>query len=427
MNVQTGQLYFKTGDGYGEWSQPVRIKGDRGENGSVRFSTLTGDEKLQLKGDRGTVTVGNIEILPPDAGGYVSNVGTDTDGILNFGIPRGVQGERGYHYKPSVDSGGLLLWTVEDGDPGMVEPASIVGPRGVSIDHISNAPSSENGGANVVTVYFDNGDSASFEVLNGEKGDVGTVGIGTVTLTDDTENAVVSAVGTASGVNLDFTIPRGLQGVRGTKWFSGTGLSGTGTNLSISVADDNDYIIGDMYFNRDSSSIYECVLGGRYDEALWDYKCNNKGNDFEIDGVGLFASKPSNASLGYTYYVRDAGEPDYDGKLIVKVGSGVNDWSEPIDFKGEKGDTGAKGNTGEISIGTVSVVDDVESATVTNVGTSTSAVLNFNIPKGEKGDTGNVMYATFDIDSAGHLIMTSDDGYTGPQFRLSNGRLEVVL
>lgn len=41
---------------------------------------------------------------------------------------------------------------------------------------------------------------------------------------------------------------------------------------------------------------------------------------------------------------------------------------------------------------------------------------------------GNLMYATFYIDAAtGDLYMVTDDEYTGPQFRMINGDLEVVL
>ena len=69
--------------------------------------------------------------------------------------------------------------------------------------------------------------------------------------------------------------------------------------------------------------------------------------------------------------------------------------------KGDKGDTGATGATGAtgpqgptgpaatIAIGTVTTGNAGSSATVTNSGTSTNATLNFTIPKGDKGDTGN--------------------------------------
>ena len=41
---------------------------------------------------------------------------------------------------------------------------------------------------------------------------------------------------------------------------------------------------------------------------------------------------------------------------------------------------------------------------------------------------GNLMYATFFVDiPTGALYMVTDNEYTGPQFRLSEGDLEVVL
>ncbi len=46
--------------------------------------------------------------------------------------------------------------------------------------------------------------------------------------------------------------------------------------------------------------------------------------------------------------------------------------------------------------------------------------------KGDKGDTGNVMYATFDIID-GELIVTTPDGYTGPTFSIVNNELEVSI
>jgi len=56
--------------------------------------------------------------------------------------------------------------------------------------------------------------------------------------------------------------------------------------------------------------------------------------------------------------------------------------------------------------------------------------LTVGIPKGDKGDTGNVMYATFDIDfDTGELVMTIPDGYTGPTFAINDetGELEVSI
>jgi hypothetical protein len=64
-------------------------------------------------------------------------------------------------------------------------------------------------------------------------------------------------------------------------------------------------------------------------------------------------------------------------------------------------------------------------ASITQDETGTS--ISLGIPK---GDTGNVMYATFDIDfDAGELVMTTPDGYTGPTFSINDetGELEVSI
>lgn len=57
--------------------------------------------------------------------------------------------------------------------------------------------------------------------------------------------------------------------------------------------------------------------------------------------------------------------------------------------KGDKGDTGSTGSAATISVGTTTTGQAGTSASVTNSGTSSAAVFNFTIPKGDKGDTGS--------------------------------------
>lgn len=57
----------------------------------------------------------------------------------------------------------------------------------------------------------------------------------------------------------------------------------------------------------------------------------------------------------------------------------------PQGIQGEKGD---KGDTGELSIGTVTTGDAGRQASVVNVGTSTDAILDFVIPRGDQGIQG---------------------------------------
>src|SRR5699024_5137985 len=56
---------------------------------------------------------------------------------------------------------------------------------------------------------------------------------------------------------------------------------------------------------------------------------------------------------------------------------------------GADGAPGANGADATIEIGDVTTVDSKEQAAVENVGTATAAILNFSIPKGEKGDKGD--------------------------------------
>lgn len=54
---------------------------------------------------------------------------------------------------------------------------------------------------------------------------------------------------------------------------------------------------------------------------------------------------------------------------------------------GLDGPPGPPGQNATITIGQVNTVDPSQPATVTNTGTNTAAVLNFNIPRGEKGES----------------------------------------
>ena len=87
---------------------------------------------------------------------------------------------------------------------------------------------------------------------------------------------------------------------------------------------------------------------------------------------------------------------------IPIVSSGLNGAQGPQGDTGAKGDTGATGATPDFSVGTVTTLEPGASATATITGTAESPVLNLGIPKGAKGDTGEVSQAEFD-DLAGDV------------------------
>lgn len=100
--------------------------------------------------------------------------------------------------------------------------------------------------------------------------------------------------------------------------------------------------------------------------------------------------------VGYDATVTNSGSI-YNAVLDFGIPQGPQG---PQGAKGDKGDTGAKGDTGPrgpqgergtnatVYIGTTTTLNPGSQATVYNSGTDSNAVLNFGIPKGEKGDTG---------------------------------------
>lgn len=60
---------------------PKGEKGDKGDKGDA--------------GDNATIAIGTVTTLEPDQEATVQNTGTETNAVLSFGIPKGVQGDTG--------------------------------------------------------------------------------------------------------------------------------------------------------------------------------------------------------------------------------------------------------------------------------------------------------------------------------------------
>ena len=85
--------------------------------------------------------------------------------------------------------------------------------------------------------------------------------------------------------------------------------------------------------------------------------------------------------------------------------------------KGEDGKNGADGQSATIQVGSTTTVAPDRNATVTNSGDDVHAVFNFEIPKGDKGDTGAVgpQGPKGDTGATGPQGPKGDTGATGPQ------------
>ena len=110
------------------------------------------------------------------------------------------------------------------------------------------------------------------------------------------------------------------------------------------------------------------------------------GTGVNIKGaVDTSASLPGTGEEGDAYVVNDTGNLwvwDVDSSAFVDTGAQV---------KGPQGDQGQQGEKGEaatVTVGTTQSGEPGTDATVQYACTTSEAILNFTIPKGEKGDTG---------------------------------------
>ncbi len=139
----------------------------------TRFYAIPGPKGE--KGDKGesgmtSVTVGSTETVGCYEEAEVINVGTDENVILNFKIPRGVDGIPGEKGEPG-----------EQGDKGEQGPQGVPGPQGekgdtgvsetIVIDSTETLEPTEE--ASVVDNFIDNTHHLSFYIPKGEKGNTG--------------------------------------------------------------------------------------------------------------------------------------------------------------------------------------------------------------------------------------------------------------
>lgn len=89
----------------------------------------------------------------------------------------------------------------------------------------------------------------------------------------------------------------------------------------------------------------------------------------------------------------------YNGNQSGHIPTDTEFWALFIDPpKGDKGETGQNGVNGispTVSVGTVSTLPAGSQATVQNSGTSQNVILNFGIPKGDKGEDAPSKYIHF--------------------------------
>lgn len=167
------------------------------------------------------------------------------------------------------------------------------GDKGVSVTNVTSTNNTADGGTSVVTVTLSDGTTKTFNVKNGNKGNPGTNGASSQWYYG---NKCTHTSGTAKPA---------------------TGIAGA--------------IVGDMYLNTDTYSVYRCTTAGASGTAVWTYAGNlveGVIDGFEVGGRNLLAFSelkhpfPMNAH-GLTYTQEDDGWIRVKG-TATNTAAGVN-------------------------------------------------------------------------------------------------------
>ena len=172
-------------------------------------------------------------------------------------------------------------------------------------------------------------------------GSTATISVGTTTTGDAGTDASVTNVGTSEAAIFNFTIPRGNAGATGAT--GATGPEGP-----------------------------QGVQG----------ETGPQGPQGDIGPTG--ATGPQGPQ----------GEQGIQGEQGVQGETGATGATGPQGPQGDTGDQGPAGTAATITVGSVTTGSAGSSVVVTNSGSSTAAIFNFTIPKGDQGDPASVTAGT---------------------------------
>ena len=105
-------------------------------------------------------------------------------------------------------------------------------------------------------------------------------------------------------------------------------------------------------------------------------------------GVTILGSYDSLGELQGAHPTGNDGDSYMVGGDLYVWSSTDSQWKNVGQIQGPQGPKGDKGDAATVTVGTTQTGEAGSEASVQNGGTTSAAVLNFTIPRGEKGDTG---------------------------------------
>lgn len=240
-----------------------------------------------------------------------------------------------------------------------------IAPGGVRID-----------GDNLVFTFggVDLADPIPKSFLDGPTGATGpaaTIAVGTVTTGAAGSTAAVTNTGTSGAAILDFAIPRGNTGATGA----------TGPAATIAVGTVSTGAVG---------STAAVTNTGTSGAAVFDFSIprGDTGATGSTGAVGATGPTGAAATIAVGTVSTGAAGSTAAVSNVGTSGAAIFDFAIPQGATGATGNTGATGTAATVAVGTVSTGAAGSTAAVTNIGNSAAAVFDFTIPRGDVGATG---------------------------------------
>lgn len=379
---------------------PIEPSGIIGE-GANGFYVIGNDGPQGEQGKAASITIGKVIASASGSQPQITNTGTHYDAVLDFVLPRGDKGEQGDQGEQGIQG--------DKGEQGIVGPQGKAGKDATQILTSIVDPLQKDAGYNLIWLNMTTGDlfetvpvsadQYSWNRIGNLKGKDGTIiysGTSNPEFKSSYRNGDLYLNTTTNDLFIfnksdDQWILRtnlkGAQGQRGSLWLYG----------SEAPVSSEFYQKNDAYLNTKTYDIY--VNNG----SNWQLVGNLQGGEGPQGKEGLQGRQGEQGIQGNTgqrgsFLISADGKPEpsknykeWDCYLDTKsydfyVNNGSN-WQLVGNIQGGEG---PQGKAATIQIGNVS---NGENAVVTNRGTENAALLDFILPKGEKGDAGSRWYA----------------------------------
>lgn len=250
--------------------------------------------------------------------------------------------------------------------------------------------------------------------LKGDKGDPGDQGLPGTNATITSATAVTGDAGTPAAVTLGgtdtsrtftFTIPQGIQGLKGDPGLKGDkGDMGTGLEITGSVATTTDLDTLPVKNVNDAYVVNDTGLLHIYDGANWSAGIPFKGDPGQKGDQGDPGAPGTNATISSVTATTSLPGTNASVSLGGTTTDRTFSFTIPRGDKGDKGDPGIPGDQGlpgdkgdpgnpgpanQLTVSSTTTGAAGSAASVTIAGTSPTQSLSFTVPQGLKGDKGD--------------------------------------